>query len=129
MEYAIIMNGRSYELPKKTMTVVEKLDGALRVDSVTGLSVRQKFEKLHKAVKEIVGEEQAEEMFGSSNLSEIDLSEVSLAVLKINEAYEKPISDYQAEQMKEKIGSIPMDKIVSMSKAAQTIANAQVLNK
>lgn len=129
MEYTIIINDRSYDLPKKTVAVMEKLDEALKVDSLNNLSVRQKYERLHGCVKSIVGDENAEEMFGSANLNEIDLSDVALAVLKINDAYNKPLSDYKTNSTIEKINSIPTEKISSMAKAAQSIVNAQGMKK
>lgn len=129
MEYTIIINGRSYDLPKKTLAVVEKIDSILRVDETKGLSVKQKFEKLHGFVKEMVGEDNATEMFGSSNLSEIDLSEITLATRKIIDAYEKPISDYEAEKRREKLSALPLDQINAVTKAAQTVAGAQMMKK
>lgn len=127
--YAIIVNDKNYELPKKTLKVTEKLDDVLKVDSQVNLSVKQKFEKLHNFVKELVGEENAEEMLGSSKLADIDLSELSLIVLKINDAYEKPLADYKQEAMAEKMESIPMDKIISMTKAMQSASIVQGLKK
>lgn len=129
MEYTIIINGRSYDLPKKTLAVVEKIDSVLRVDETKGLSIKQKFEKLHGFVKEMVGEDSATEMFGSSNLSEIDLSEITLATRKIVDAYEKPIRDYEDEKRREKLSALPLEQINSMTKAAQTMANAQMMKK
>ncbi len=128
MDYTVIIGGRSYDLPKKNLNVMEKLDEALKVDSGK-LSVRQKFEKLHRCVKEIVGEENAQEMFGSDNLDEIDLSDISLAVLKINDAYNQPIAAYRADKMRESMSSIPADKISSLTKSMQTMANVQNLTK
>lgn len=129
MEYSVIVNGRSYDLPKKTVTVMGKMDEALKVDSQPKLGIKQKFEKLHRFVKEIVGEENAREMFGSDNLEEIDLSEVSLAVLKIRDAYDQPISDYRTDKMMENIGSIPTEKITALTKSIQTMSNVQELAK
>lgn len=126
-EYSIIVNDKSYELPKKTLKVTEKLDDVLKVDSQEKLSVKQKFEKLHNFVKEVLGEANAEEVLGSSKLAEIDLSELSLIVLKINDAYEKPLTDYKQESMEEKMASIPMDKIISMTKAVQSASLVQGL--
>lgn len=122
MEYTIIVDSRSYDLPKKTVTVMEKLDDVLKVDSVKGLSLRQKFEKLHNFVKDVVGEENAKEIFGSDNIGEIDLSEVTLAVKKIADAYDKPIKDYDSEKMQKAFDGIPMEKIISMTKAADKMA-------
>lgn len=129
MDYTIIINGRSYDLPKKTLAVVEKLDEALKVDSVKGYSLRQKFEKLHTFVKGLVGEENAKEIFGSDNLSEIDLSEITLTVKMIMDAYEKPINDYDMEKRTASLNNLPIDKIVSISKAAQSVANVQAGKK
>lgn len=129
MEYTIIVDGRSYDLPKKAVAVMDKLDEALKVDSRPNLSARQKYEKLHSFVKEILGEENAKELFGSDNLAEIDLSELSLAVLRINDAYNQPLADYRADKMRESINSIPTEKIVSLTKSMQSVANAQSLTK
>ena len=59
----------------------------------------------------------AEEMFGSDNISEIDLSELTLAVKKIVAAYDKPITDYDAEMARQKFDNVPIEKIVSLTKA------------
>ena len=34
MVYTFIINGRSYDLPKKTVSVMEKMDDVLKVDEV-----------------------------------------------------------------------------------------------
>lgn len=127
MVHTIIVNNKSYELPKKTIDVAEKLDSVLKIDSIVGLSVKDKFKILHDFVKEMVGDENAAEMLGSDDLNEIDTSELAVIVLEINDAYEKPMADYRTERMKDKIRSIPFDKLNSMTKAAQTVANVQTM--
>lgn len=129
MVYTIIVNERSYDLPKKTVAVMEKLDDVLKVDQIKGLTVKQKFEKLHSFVKGLVGDSNTEEMFGSDNISEIDLSELTLAVKKIVAAYDKPITDYDAEMARQKFDNVPIEKIVSLSKAAQTVSAQQAHKK
>lgn len=121
MEYTIIVNDRSYDLPKKTLTVVEKLDTVLKVDS-SNIPVRQKFEKLHGFMKDVVGAEAAAEMFGSDNLAEIDLSEITLAVRKVIDAYDKPVKDFESEKVSRSLNDLPLDKIISMTKAAEKMA-------
>lgn len=125
MQYTIIVNEYSYELPKKTIAVMEKVDNVLKTDSVAGLSVKQKFERLHNFVKSLVGEETAEKMLGSSSLTEIDLSDLTLIVKKVVDAYEKPITDYDIQKSSSAIDSLPMDKIISMTKAAERMAAMQ----
>lgn len=123
MEYTIIVDGRSYDLPKKTVAVMEKMDKVLKVDSLKGYSVRQKFEELHRFVKDLVGDDNAKDMFGSDDIAEIDLSEVTLAVKKIIDAYDKPIIDYDSEKSRMKLEGLPIEKIISVAKAAEKISS------
>ena len=123
MEYTIIINGQSYDLPKKTVSVMEKMDEVLKVDLVKGYTVRQKFEKLHGFIKGLAGDENAKEMFGSDDITEIDTSELTLTVKKIVDAYDKPITDYDAEKSRNKLNELPVEKIISIAKAAEKMAN------
>ena len=122
MEYTIIMNGRSYDLPKKTVAVMESLDTVLKVDAQKGLTLKQKFEKLHSFTKNLLGEETTREMLGSDNLNEIDLSELTIAVRKIADAYDKPLMDYDTEKSRASLDSLPIEKIISIAKAAEKMA-------
>ncbi len=129
MQYTIIVDGRSYDLPKKTLEVVAKMDEVMKVDTNPNLTVRRKFEKLHVFLKDVVGEDNAVEMLGSANLAEIDLSELTLAVRKVIDAYEKPVADYDYEKKMSPLERIPTEKIVSLAKAAQTVSSTQVSKK
>lgn len=123
MEYTIIVNEQSYDLPKKTITVMNKLDEVLKVDSTKGLNVTQKYAKLHNFMKELVGEENTTEMFGSGKLDEIDLSELTLAVRKVIDAYDKPVADYEAEKSRAKLNNLPIEQLNAITKAAEKMAN------
>ena len=129
MEYSVIINGRSYELPKKTIAVMEKLDDVLKVDSIKGLNIRQKYEKIHLFVKDIFGEEKAVEMLGNDKLSELDTSDLALIVIKVNEAYEKPLADYKNEMTMHKFEGLPIEKMNALIKGAQTVANMQSVGR
>jgi len=129
MVHTVIVNGRSYDLPKKTISIASKLDEVLKTDAIRGLSVRQKYEKLHEFTKDVLGEEKAKEVLGTDNLDEIDLSELTITVRKIVDAYEKPITDYQMEKNREKLAGLPIKQIESITKAAGVAANMEMLNK
>lgn len=129
MLYTVVANGKSYDLPKKTIGIANKLDEVLRTDSIRGLSVRQKYEKLHVFVKELIGEEGAKEVLGTDNLDDVDLSELTITVRKIVDAYEKPITDYQMEKNRDKIAGLPIKQIEAITKAASVAANTEMFNK
>lgn len=123
MEYTIIIGSRNYDLPKKTLAVMEQVDEILKVDAVKGYSIRQKFEKLHAFMKDIVGADAAKEMFGSDDISEIDLSELTLAVKKVVDAYDRPITEYDSEKARAKLSELPVEKIISIAKAAEKMSS------
>lgn len=126
MEYTIIFNGRSYDLPKKTVAVAELLDEVMKIDTIKGLSVSQRYEKLHSFIVGLVGKENAEEMFGSNKLSDIDLSELTLSVRYVIDAYEKPIAEYNASISRDKLNNLPIDKILATVNAAEKVANMPI---
>lgn len=121
MEYTVIINGKSYDLPKKTIEVVEKIDDALKVDSIKGMSIRDKYQKLHNFIRELVGKENAEEILGGDTIDSIDLSDVTLATRKIIDAYDKPVADYETEKAKNKLNALPIEKIISLANSAHTM--------
>lgn len=129
MVHTVILNGRSYDLPKKTIGIANKLDEVLKIDSIRGLSLRQKYEKLHVFTKDVLGEKTTREILGTDDLDEIDLSELTITVRKIVDAYEKPIADYQMEKNREKLAGFPMKQIESIIGAANAAAKMEMLNK
>ena len=43
MEYTVIINNQSYDLPKKTIKIMEDMEKVSKIDSVKGLGIRDKF--------------------------------------------------------------------------------------
>ena len=74
MVHTVIVNGRSYDLPKKTISIASKLDEVLKTDAIRGLSVRQKYEKLHEFTKDVLGEETAKEVMAKDSTKAVMLA-------------------------------------------------------
>ena len=53
----------------------------------------------------------------------IDLSDLSIGVLKINDAYNKPLNDYKMEKMRATLNSAQIDKINNLVNSATVMAN------
>ena len=121
MNYSIEVNSVIYPLPVKTLSITEKLDEVLKIDDNMNLSIKQKFDKIHKFVIEVLGEEKASEILGSEKLSEIDLGELSITARKINDAYAKPLEEYEQTKRAAMFDSIPIDQISKMTSALKDI--------
>lgn len=114
-------NGNNYDLPIKNLGTIEKLNAVLKVDS-TELNIKQKYQKLLDFVVDMLGEANVKEILGGSKLADIDFGELEVLILRIKTAYNKPVEDYQKEQLETSFDAIPTDKIVALTKAAETVA-------
>jgi len=121
MEYTIIIKGHSYELPQKTIAVVEELEEITNIDSIKGLSIKDKFKRLFQFIEKCVGTDNAVEILGSKRVEEVDLSDVSITVRKIIEAYAAPLREYEADLQRRQIEELPIDKIMELAKTAKAI--------
>ena len=126
MEYTVIIKDRSYDLPDKTLKVVEEMDTVVRIDGKRGMSIRDKYKRLYDFIVELVGMENAKEILGSDNIEEVDLCEVTLTVKKILDAYEQPLLDYQTQQMEEQLRRVPIEKMAGITQTIDSIAHSSI---
>ena len=126
MEYTVIIKDRSYDLPDKTLKVVEGMDTVVRIDGKRGMSIRDKYKRLYDFIVGLVGMENAKEILGSDNIEEVDLCEVTLTVKKILDAYEQPLLDYQTQQMEEQLRRVPIEKMAGITQTIDSIAHSSI---
>lgn len=126
MIYTIIAsNGQSYDLPSKTIGVMDSLNNILKIDQ-TDLGLKQKYQKILEFAVNVLGDEAVKEILGSDKVNDIDVGELELIILKIKAAYDKPIEEYRAEQLENSLEGIPTEKLVALTKAVNTINSTNV---
>ena len=119
MVYTIISDDmQSYDLPNKTLKVVEKIEELMKADTNKNLSIREKYKKLHSFVVDMLGKENAKEILGADKLEEMDLSVLTITCRKIVDAYDKPIEEYNNGKMQRAFEDIPLDKVTELMKVA-----------
>ena len=120
MVYTIISDEmQSYDLPGKTLKVVEKIEELMKADTNKNLSIREKYKKLHSFVIDMLGKESAKEILGGDKLDELDLSVLTITCRKIVDAYEKPIEEYSNGKIQQTLEDIPLDKVTELLKVAE----------
>ena len=126
MIYTIIASiGQSYDLPAKTIAVIDSLNNILKIDQ-TDLGLKQKYQKILEFAVNVLGDEAVKEILGSDKVNDIDVGELELSILKIKAAYDKPIEEYRAEQLENSLEGIPTEKLVALTKAVNTINSTNV---
>lgn len=124
-EYTLKIHNREYELPKKTISVQEKIDKIDIDNEKKALPKRKKYENMFAFVKDMVGEEAAKEIFETDDLSridDIDLCTITISYLGIVDAYSKAIRDYQMDGST--IDNEMLGKVISLAKSVDTIQKA-----
>jgi len=122
MIYTIISDDmQSYDLPGKTLKVMEKIEALQRDDTRKDLSIREKYKKVHVFVVDILGKDVAKELLGTDKLDEMDLSALTITAKKIIDAYDKPLEDYNRSKVQQTIDEIPLDKVTELIKATDSI--------
>ena len=123
MIYTVIINDRSYDLPKKTLAITEALEQTAKVDELS-IPTREKYRKVLDCVISLLGKEAVAEALGSTELNELDLSEVTIAVRKIVDAYNRPVQDYVNASGRGALEGLPIDQMTNLANAATQILNA-----
>ena len=118
MIYTIISDDmQSYDLPGKTLKVVEKIEDLSKADARKDLSIREKYKKQYAFVIDILGKEVAKEFLGGDKLEELDLSVLTITCKKIIDAYDRPVDDYNRSKVQQSLDEIPLDKVSELIKA------------
>lgn len=128
MEYTVIINNQSYDLPKKTIKIMEDMEKVSKIDSVKGLGIRDKFKTMFDFIESLVGAENAKEILGSDKLDEVDLCDVTLTFKKIIDAYDRPLIEYQSQQIEDKLRQLPMDQVSNITGALNDLASSNLVN-
>ena len=123
MIYTVIINDRSYDLPKKTLAITEALEQTAKVDELN-IPTREKYRKVLDCVISLLGKEAVAEALGSTELNEVDLSEVTIAFRKIVDAYNIPVQDYGNASGRGALEGLPIDQMTNLANAATQILNA-----
>lgn len=123
MIYTVIINDRSYDLPKKTLAITEALEQTAKVDELN-IPTREKYRKVLDCVLAILGKEATEEALGYTDLNEVDLSEVTITFRKIVDAYNRPVQDYVNASGRGALEGMPLQEMTALANAATQILNA-----
>lgn len=124
MIYTVIINDRSYDLPKKTLAVTEELEKTAKIDDVKNLSTREKYKKVLDCIVSLIGADNVKETLGSTDINEVDLSEVTIAFRKIVDAYNKPVQDYNMASSLGSLDSLPIGRLTELANATTQIISA-----
>lgn len=95
MIYTLEYAGSSYELPKFTKSVSDKIGKINAQNENTRIPDMDKYKSMYEFICEMIGNENAAEIFETDQLDEIDLNDITVCYLGICAGYEKPVNDFK----------------------------------
>lgn len=117
MNYSIEFDGANYELLPYSFVVSDKLE---KVDTFneSNATVREKCKKMYDLEAELIGKDTFESDFGK--FEDVDPNVLNILWLKIIDAYEKPLTDFQTERRSQTLDDVEADKVL---KVLETLGN------
>lgn len=122
---SFIYNGKNYELPKKTMNVVEKEDYMHTASKTLQEAYRKQFEFLQA----VLNEDSIKEIFGTDDIMNIDLTEVTYVCNLINDAYLEKINKHNLEKAERISSNKSVEKLINVGNSIKNIERYQEKNK
>lgn len=114
MELTVSIDDKEYKLPKKTIKLAKMIDSAYGASSS-----EDSYKKQYAFVKEVLGADDAKELLDGDKIEDIDLVLLSIAFVKIEKAYTKPVEDVRdddAETMEK------LEKVISVGNAMEKVS-------
>lgn len=128
MIYTVILNDRSYDLPRKTLAITEKLEATGSVDALN-IPVREKYRRVLDCIIALLGRDATAEALGSADLDEVDLSEVTITFRKLVDAYNKPVQDFVNASGRGALEGLPIEEMTNLANAATKILSVAEASK
>lgn len=110
-------NGEYYELPKKTLAIVKKEDLLYKNNK----SLEDAYKKQFDYVNTVLGAENVEKIFESTDINDIDLSLLTYICNEIDNAYMEKIYDQQRNLAEKLVNNKAVDKAIKFGETANYV--------
>ena len=121
MQYTIIHEGTSYDIPNYTMAIageIEKLEQFKMAEN----PFEKKCKKMYDFISDKLGKEHTVESVGE--FAAADPNTINIVYLKIVASYNKPLEEYQNEQSQTKLDDAQIDKVTALLSALSNSKDA-----
>ena len=105
MNYSIEFDGANYDLVPYSFVISDTLENVDAFNEGTA-TVREKCKKMYELESEIIGKDTFEADFGK--FEDVDPNVLNILWLKIIDAYEKPLNDFQTERRSQTLDDVEL---------------------
>lgn len=123
MGYTLTFKEHTIELPKYSLGIADKLEKQETINA-SAVKLKDKLKAMYELCEELVGKEKLVDIVGK--FTEIDPNDLNILYLQINSTYNKPVIDYNAEVMEDRLKDSQISNIVELVNA---MTQAEKLSK
>ena len=95
MQYTLIFNDVAYDLPKFTKSIRKEIEKLNINNANTSIDLDKRVKDMYLFIKDKIGEENALEIFGTDDLEEMDINEITLCYIGICDGYDRPMKEHE----------------------------------
>lgn len=115
-------NGNMLELPKYSMNIAKKLENADNVNA-SQQSFERKTKAVYDTISDIIGKDKVKEIIGT--FAEVDPNAVYILYMRIVREYNRPIDDFNRENLEQKMQENHVGDITAIVDAAERAKKLQ----
>lgn len=112
MEYTVTFNGNSYDLPKYTIAIAEKIERQEQINQGQ-MKLKDKCKLMYELCEDFIGKDKVVECIGKFN--EVDPNELNILYLEIVTTYNKPVENYNNERFEGQLSGMQLDKLMDIA--------------
>ena len=120
MDYSIVFEGTEYPLPKYSIKIAEDLD-AVETVCQSNVKFREKCKKMYDVISKILGKENLVGIVGEFN--DVEPNKLNLVYLMLITEYSRPVDEFRADEIHNKLSSMSIDKITQVASAVTKAKN------
>lgn len=109
-------NGNDIELPKKTLSLVKKEDAMHRASTL-----EDAYRKQYDYAIAVLGKDNFQEIFGTTDINDIDLTELTFVINLIDECYLEKVNQQNIERATKMIDNKAIDKLIATGESVKNI--------
>lgn len=117
-----MLNKKSFDLPKKTIGIMQKIEDLLEIEKQYEDKEIKVIECVHAEYDfliAILGEKKTAEYLGSNDINEIDINEVSVAIVHILNAYKDKVENVRMEYAQKQLNNPAVKQALNIMIANQ----------
>ena len=100
-ECSVTIGGKKVYLPTLTLDLAERQETVRKAKSA-----RERYELQLNYLKDVIAEDQLEEVLGSLELEECDLVELNVSYIKVVNAYSAPVLEAQVKAANDQVKAV-----------------------